>query len=150
RVVAWDALDTPLRLDNVAEVLVDRLSWPDPDAEGDFEGWRRRWGSAFELRPREVVTTAKSLAERLAELERAIRGAIHEVLAIETDAGALTSIMNAFRETLAHDLDEDGFADTYAQTIAYGLLSARIADPTGQTADDLVLHMSQSPFLREL
>ena len=37
--------------------------------------------------------------------------------------------MKAFREALIHDLDADGFADMYAQTIAYGLLSARIADP---------------------
>ena len=37
--------------------------------------------------------------------------------------------MKAFQEALVHDLDEDGFADMYAQTIAYGLLSARIADP---------------------
>ena len=38
--------------------------------------------------------------------------------------------MKAFQEALVHDLDADGFADMYAQTIAYGLLSARIADPT--------------------
>ncbi len=38
--------------------------------------------------------------------------------------------MKAFQTTLVHDLDADGFADMYAQTIAYGLLSARIADPT--------------------
>ena len=37
--------------------------------------------------------------------------------------------MKAFQEALVHDLDADGFADMYAQTIAYGLLSARIADP---------------------
>ena len=34
-----------------------------------------------------------------------------------------------------HDLDADDFADMYAQTIAYGLLSARIADPHRQIAD---------------
>ena len=38
----------------------------------------------------------------------------------------------------------------YAQTIAYGLLSARITDPARRTADDLAAHMRTNPFLREL
>ena len=38
----------------------------------------------------------------------------------------------------------------YAQTIAYGLLSARIADPSSRTADDLTAHMKTNPFLKEL
>jgi len=38
----------------------------------------------------------------------------------------------------------------YAQTIAYGLLSARITDPERRTADDLAAHMRTNPFLREL
>ena len=38
----------------------------------------------------------------------------------------------------------------YAQTIAYGLLSARITDPAQRTADDLAAHMRTNPFLREL
>ena len=58
--------------------------------------------------------------------------------------------MRAFREALVHDLDADGFADMYAQTIAYGLLSARISDPEKRTADDFAAHMRTNPFLREL
>ena len=38
----------------------------------------------------------------------------------------------------------------YAQTIAYGLLSARISDPTRRTADDFAAHMRTNPFLRDL
>ena len=58
--------------------------------------------------------------------------------------------MKAFQEALIHDLDADGFADMYAQTIAYGLLSARIADPHEKTADDFADHMRTNPFLHEL
>src|SRR5205823_13369565 len=58
--------------------------------------------------------------------------------------------MKAFKEALVHDLDADGFADMYAQTIAYGLLSARIADPEKKTADDFAAHMRTNPFLRDL
>ena len=58
--------------------------------------------------------------------------------------------MKAFQTALVHDLDEGGFADMYAQTIAYGLLSARITDPARRTADDFAAHMRTNPFLREL
>jgi predicted helicase len=86
----------------------------------------------------------------LAKLARDIRDLIKTALDIETEAGPLTKLMKAFQEALVHDLDADGFADMYAQTIAYGLLSARIADPEKKTADDFAGHMRTNPFLREL
>lgn len=150
KVIAWDELDTPLHLDHTADLLVERLSWPADEDEWDDETWRERWSSAFELRHREVITTSKVLAERLAELARCIRAEILRVLEIETEDGKVTRLMKSFQEALVHDLDADDFADMYAQTIAYGLLSARIADPHGQTADDLAAHMRTNPFLREL
>ena len=58
--------------------------------------------------------------------------------------------MEAFKTALLDDLDADRFADMYAQTIAYGLLSARITDPAQRTADDFAAHMRTNPFLREL
>ena len=109
-----------------------------------------RWRSAFTLRHSEVITTSKALAVRLAELARSIRDRIQTVLEIETDDGPVTKLMKAFREALVHDLDADGFADMYAQTIAYGLLSARITDPKSRTADDFAAHMRTNPFLRDL
>jgi type ISP restriction-modification system protein/Eco57I restriction-modification methylase len=148
KVLGWDNLDTPLHLDVVAKELTQHLAWPDND--GDEESWRRRWRSAFTLRHREVVTTSRDLSIRLAELARAIRDRISSALAIETETGPLTRLMKAFQEALVHDLDADGFADMYAQTIAYGLLSARIADPKKKTADDFAAHMRTNPFLREL
>ena len=148
KVLGWDNLDTALHLDSVAKELTENLAWPDDDA--DVEGWRNRWRAAFSLRHREVVTTSKELSIRLAELARAVRDRIKAALAIETEIGPLTKLMKAFQEALVHDLDADGFADMYAQTIAYGLLSARIADPQKKTADDFAAHMRTNPFLREL
>lgn len=148
KVLGWDNLDTPLHLDHVAEILTERLAWPDDEA--DVAHWRESWGSAFTLRHREVITTSKDLAMRLAELARAIRDRIRTVLTIETKDGPFSTLMKAFQEALIHDLDEDGFADMYAQTIAYGLLSARIADPHKKTVEDFADHMRTSPFLREL
>ena len=148
KVLAWDDLDTPLHLDHAANVLVEKLAWPASEHEWDDETWRERWSSAFELRPREVITTSRVLAERLALLARAIRDRIKTVLAVETDDGPVTKLMKAFQEALIHDLDADGFADMYAQTIAYGLLSARIANPSGDsTAENLPV---TNPFLKDL
>ncbi|ODM71375.1 hypothetical protein A6X20_30315 [Bradyrhizobium elkanii] len=148
KVLGWDNLDTALHLDAVAKELTKHLAWPKDDA--DVEAWRETWRAAFNLRHREVVTTSKELSIRLAELARAIRDRIATALAIETDKGPLTKLMKAFQEALVHDLDSKGFADMYAQTIAYGLLSARIADPHKKTADDFAAHMRTNPFLREL
>ena len=149
KVLGWDNLDTPLHLDAVVSSLATHLAWPDD--EGDPNAWSERWRAAFKLRHREVITTSKELSECLAELARAIRDRIRTALAIETETGPLTKLMKAFQTALVHDLDDGaGFADMYAQTIAYGLLSARITDPERRTADDFAAHMRTNPFLREL
>ena len=148
KVLGWDNRDTALHLDTVATELTEHLAWPKNDS--DASAWREQWRAAFTLRHREVITTSKQLSERLAELARAIRDRIRTALAIETEAGPLTKLMRAFQTALVHDLDEAGFADMYAQTITYGLLSARITDPAQRTADDFAAHMRTNPFLREL
>ena len=148
KVLGWDNLDTPLHLDAVARELTDHLAWPDD--ENDTDTWRKRWRAAFTLRHLEVITTSKQLSERLAELARAIRDRIKTALAIETESGKLTQLLKAFQTTLVNDLDEAGFADMYAQTIAYGLLSARITDPMQRSSGDLSTHIRTNPFLKEL
>lgn len=148
KVLGWNNLDTALHLDAVARELTQHLAWPDNDK--DAAAWRKQWRDAFTLRHLETVTTSKQLSIRLAELARDIRDRIKSALAIETDRGPLTKLMKAFQASLVHDLDADGFADMYAQTIAYGLLSARIADPHKKTVDDFAGHMRTNPFLREL
>lgn len=148
KVLGWDASDTVLRVDHVAEVLKEKLVWPEDPSDSDQ--WRKQWRDAFALKHREQVTTAKEMASRLAELARGIRGAIQNVLAVESENGPMTQIMGDFKKSLVHDLDPEQFADTYAQTITYGLLSARITDPSKNTLDDLALHMQTNPFLKEL
>lgn len=147
RVIGWDDQDTPLHLAHCIQEL-NNLGF---DEDLDAETWRKRWSSAFTLRHREVITTSKALAVRLAMLARAIRNRILAVLEIETEEGPVTELMKAFREALVHDLDEGNFADMYAQTIAYGLLSARVENPSGDTVDDFSAQMPvTNPFLKEL
>lgn len=148
KVLGWDGQDTVLHVDAVVQKLKANFRWP----RGTFnpDQVREQWSAAFTYRHREVITTSKELAQRLAELARNIRHQVLQVMQYETDKGPIRQLFNAFRAALIHDLDADGFADMYAQTIAYGLLSARIADPTKTTLDDFAAHMRTNPFLREL
>lgn len=149
KILGWDGDDTNLHLDDVAHKLTTKLRWPDD--ETDVPAWRSAWMDAFTLRHREVITTAKCLAERLADLARKTRLKANAALAIETATGPLRTLMDAFKKALIHDLTDDGFADMYAQTIAYGLLSARISRPAGLTADNMAdMVPVTNPFLKEM
>lgn len=147
RVIGWDDQDTPLHLAHCVKEL-GKLRF---DEAQDTETWREQWSSAFTLRHREVITTSRELAVRLADLARRIRKRANAVLAVESDAGPLRKLHKAFQETLIHDLSEDDFADMYAQTIAYGLFSARCSRPAGLIAENIVdMVPVTNPFLQEL
>ena len=148
KVLGWDSKDTVLHLDAVARELTEQLSWPSD--ESDVAAWRAQWSAAFTVGHQEVITTSKALSIRLAQLARDIRDRISAALAIETKDGPLTKLMKAFQESLIHDLTPEDFADMYAQTITYGLLSSRIVDPKNKSVDGLTAHMRLSPFLKEL
>ena len=148
KVLGWDRHDTGLHLDRVADDLTDRLRWPDD--ETDPEVWREQWREAFTVGHREVIRTADRLSARLAELARAIRDRVEAALRIETEQGWVTKLMRAFKKALVHDLTPKDFADTYAQTVAYGLLSARITDPAGAADGDLTRYLRTNPLLRDM
>lgn len=150
KVLGWDGDDTNLHLDHVADQLTERLRWP--DSPSDADAWRRQWSSAFDVGHREVITTSKGLAVRLAQLARDTRRKALAALEIENERGPLRTLMAAFKESLVHDLDADGFADMYAQTIAYGLLSARVSRQSGGLVADNMAELVPvtNPFLKEL
>lgn len=149
KVLGWNARDTVLKHEYVANTLRDKLAWPD-DPE-DADAWRKAWSSAFELRLNETIKTSKDLAIRLADLASDIRARVNQLLVAEDDTGPMRTMLVAFRKNLIHDLDEDGFADMFAQTIAYGMLAARISRPKGIIADNLAdMVPPTNPFLKEL
>lgn len=125
RVLGWDGADTPLKLEHVAATLRQRLRWPDDPTDND--AWRSQWSGAFQHRLGHIIRTADALAERLAGLARNIRAAALTLLELESEAGRLRQLHSAFQTALIHDLSESDFADTYAQTITYGLLTAAIS-----------------------
>lgn len=148
RVLGWDDDDTKLKIDYVEHTLSEKLRWPGD--EDDTEAWRKNWSNAFELRPREVITTSKDLAVRLADLAKSIRQRANLILRIESERGPLRMLHKAFQTALIHDLSEDDFADMYAQTIAYGLLAARVSRPAGIIADNLADMIPTNPFLKDM
>ena len=149
RVLGWDDEDTVLHLAHAHDVLREKLHWPKDPA--DVAGWRQTWSAAFTLKHRQVITTSRDLAVGMADLAAAIRKRVNRVLAVESENGPLRRFMNAFREALIHDLSGDDFADMYAQTITYGLLSARVSRPMGLVAENLKdMVPVTNPFLRDL
>ena len=149
RLLGWDDEDTKLKLDFVERELSSKLRWP--ENENNAADWRAKWSTAFRLRPREVIKTSQQLAIQLADLARGIRKRANSVLAVESAKGPLRKMHAAFKEALLHDLTADDFADMYAQTISYGLLTARISRPAGLVADNLSdMVPVTNPFLRDL
>jgi predicted helicase len=150
KVLGWNAKDTVPHNQHAANMLQQRLRWPDDDKD---EGkWRNQWSSAFELANNQVIQTSKELAIRLASLAQEMRSRANQLLIAETDKGPMRTMLAAFRTNLIQDLDEDGFADMFAQTITYGLLAAHISRPSGGLVADNLVDMvpKTNPFLREL
>ncbi len=156
-VLGWDGGDMPLKLAHVDHVLRERLHWPED--EGDADGWRDAWRKPFKHRIGHVIHTADLLAEELAKLARGIRDKAKRMLAAESDRGALTKLYKAFQTALIHDLTPESFADTYAQTITYGLLTAAISRTemsegrhgTALVADNVVdMVPVTNPFLKDM
>lgn len=151
KVLGWDADDTPRRLGLTEASLKTKLHWPEDPADADR--WRKQWGEAFShADTRTVVRDSKAMAKTLAALARRIRDRANELIAAQTTNGSLVKLHKAFKEALIHDLTPEGFADTYAQTIAYGLLSTAISRASGAlTQDDMAANVAgTSPFLKEM
>ena len=151
KVLGWDADDTPRRLGLTEASLKTKLHWPADPADADH--WRKQWGEAFaHADTRTVVRDSKAMAKALAALARRIRDRANELIAAQTATGSLVKLHKAFKEALIHDLTPEGFADTYAQTIAYGLLSTAISRASGAlTQDDMAANVAgTSPFLKEM
>lgn len=102
------------------------------------------------------IKSSKKLAEMMAGKARLLSDVIEQALTSDennSEDSTLKDQMNAFKEILIHDITPKGFADVYAQTIAYGMFAARLHDPTlptfsRQEAAELI--PKSNPFLRKL
>ncbi|MGY6741537.1 MAG: type ISP restriction/modification enzyme [Cecembia sp.] len=104
----------------------------------------------------QTIKSPKKLAEMMAGKARLLSDVIEKALnsdeATQEDS-TLKDQMNAFKQILIHDITPKGFADVYAQTIAYGMFAARLHDSSldsfsRQEAAELI--PKSNPFLRKL
>lgn len=100
----------------------------------------------------QTIKSAKKLAEMMAGKAQMMRDVFKATLEAEDDS-TLKDQMRAFKAILMHDLDAAQFADIYAQTITYGLFTARLHDDTPDSfsrGEALTLIPASNPFLRDL
>ena len=110
----------------------------------------------FCIHSSQSIKSSKKLAEMMAGKARLLSDVIEQALTSDennSEDSTLKDQMNAFKEILIHDITPKGFADVYAQTIAYGMFAARLHDPTlptfsRQEAAELI--PKSNPFLRKL
>lgn len=102
------------------------------------------------------IKSAKKLAELMAGKARLLYDVLQKALTSDEENNQNSSLkdqMYAFKEILIHDITPEGFADIYAQTIAYGMFAARLHDDSlntfsRQEAAELI--PKSNPFLRRL
>ncbi|MCF6182957.1 type ISP restriction/modification enzyme [Lutibacter sp.] len=104
----------------------------------------------------QTIKSSKKLAKMMAGKARLLSDVIEKALTSDethNEDSTLKEQMLAFKNILIHDITPKGFADVYAQTIAYGMFAARLHDPTldtfsRQEAAELI--PKSNPFLRKL
>lgn len=100
------------------------------------------------------ITSPVKLAKVMASKARMLAQVIEKALDNDPDGTTeLAQQMKVFKELLIHDLNNKTFADIYAQTIAYGLFSARLNDPTPENFSRMeanTLIPKSNPFLRKI
>lgn len=104
----------------------------------------------------QTIKSSKKLAEMMAGKARLLSQIIEKALTSDethNEDSTLKDQMTAFKQILIHDITPKGFADVYAQTIAYGLFAARSHDPSlesfsRQEAYELI--PKSNPFLKKL
>ena len=146
RTISWSSQPTPTRRTLLSEHTLPDLCWP--EAGTPVDAWRQQWRGAFTSGYRQGVRTADQLSQRMAEVATDIRDEIADLLAVETSDGALHVLLRDMQERLDASLDESNFGDVFAQTLVYGLLSARISHPEQfQASEAHALLDFENPFL---
>ncbi|MBO4615005.1 MAG: N-6 DNA methylase [Bacteroidales bacterium] len=100
------------------------------------------------------ITSPMRLAKVMASKARLLANVIEKALENDKDkTSELANQMKVFQKLLIHDMNEKTFADIYAQTIAYGLFTARLNDKTPEDFSRMEANMlipKSNPFLRKI
>jgi predicted helicase len=147
RTFSWDSSETHFQY--IKNLNLESLRWPDD--ESDAAGWQEKWDKAFTIEHRYVIRTAQALAGEMAKHAKTIRDLVNAVYELETKDGPIHELYKSFKTVLIHDLEVDDFADMYAQTVTYGLFSARATQHGDFAIEDVAAMIpNTNPFLREL
>jgi hypothetical protein len=106
----------------------------------------------FAARLPEGISAPEPLAARMAALAHLVRDLIVDAFRTEQASPLLRDWHRAFAQTLLPELTEEDFADMFAQTLAYGLFSARIMGGGAKGFDRAAAqkHIPKTnPFLRD-
>lgn len=136
---------------SVFEERLSKLIWPS-DVQ-DIDNWRRMWSSAFSLVYMQNIHDSETLTIQLAKEAQNIRDRIISILDIETEKGNVHKIYDKFKNNLIYDMTKTQFADMYAQTVVYGLFSARCMDDTQEefsVENAIEFIPNTNPFLKGL
>ncbi len=104
----------------------------------------------------QTIRSSRKLAVMMANKARLLQNILENAITSDEktqENSSLKGQYETFKEILIHDLTPKGFADIYAQTLAYGMFAARLHDPTlsdfsRQEAAELI--PKSNPFLRKL
>lgn len=102
-----------------------------------------------------TINTPKDLAARMANIAKVVRDAIERAFELEDEGGTLHGEYESFRATILSEITPKQFADMYAQTVCYGMFSARVNVPDRQATKFSRQHAAYdlpatNPFLREV
>jgi type I restriction-modification system DNA methylase subunit len=134
-VLSWSNQPTPARLDLLVRRGVPDLFWGSP--YGPKIVLSPEFGKGFHGY-REGIKSARALSARMAEVAQDVRDEVRALYEVETKDGPIRALFGDVRGQLLGDLTPDRFADVYAQTMVYGLLTARIAHPEEFKAEQSV------------
>lgn len=126
RVLSWSAQSNSTQLDLIASRDIASLKWvggKGPALVGttlDASGFGSYRG---------VIRSAQTLAAHMATVAQRLRDELQEIYEVELADGPIRAMYAEFKRELIGDLTPEKFADVFAQTMVYGLMSARIAHP---------------------
>ena len=104
----------------------------------------------------QTIKSPQKLAKMMANKAKLLAEILEKAVTNDEDTqedSTLKAHFEGFKQILIHDITPKGFADVYAQTIAYGMFAARLHDSTLKTfsrQEAAELIPKSNPFLRKL
>ncbi len=104
----------------------------------------------------QTIKSPKTLAQMMAAKARLLESILEQAVLSDEENDQNTALQRqyeTFKNILIHDLTPKGFADIYAQTLAYGMFAARLHDVSLDTfnrREAAELIPKTNPFLRKL